>query len=269
MITALQRDLGVRYHPGKRSRDVPLEPADCFINGILQGQGGTCGSLPVLYAAVGRRLGYPLRLVTTRSHLFVRWDEGPGGESFNIEAAGEGVSFFPDEHFRTGRFEVPPKAIELYGYLRALSPREELATFLEMRGKCCRETMAFAGAVMAHGCANEIDPERRQHLYLAWLALQAWDECLRKRLPSRRFPKLNIGLPAPQFNRMPRELERDFFRMRIMEILLSDPELEHRWWAPMRKDPSCRPAGLREWLNVDYHCKDPFAGVVHLHRRSA
>ena len=29
---------------------------------------GTCSSLPVLQVAVGRRLGYPLKLVTTKGH---------------------------------------------------------------------------------------------------------------------------------------------------------------------------------------------------------
>ena len=32
--------------------------------------------------AVGRRLGYPLKLVTTKGHLFVRWEGA--GERFNI-----------------------------------------------------------------------------------------------------------------------------------------------------------------------------------------
>jgi hypothetical protein len=91
MITCLQCHLGVRYHPNRKSDDARFQPEDSFICGIPQGEGGTCGSLPVLYAAVGRRLGYPLMVATTKSHLYLRWDALPWGECFNIEASGEGV----------------------------------------------------------------------------------------------------------------------------------------------------------------------------------
>jgi hypothetical protein len=100
MITHLQRDLGVRYRPALVANPDAMIPADSFLHGIIQGDGGSCGNLPILYAAVGRRLGYPIKLVTTRSHLFARWDARPHDECFNIEAAGQGVSFLPDSHSR-------------------------------------------------------------------------------------------------------------------------------------------------------------------------
>src|SRR5262249_55146518 len=53
MITVLQRDMGVRYNPDKISPAATFYLEDSFIHGILQGKGGTCASLPVLYAAVG------------------------------------------------------------------------------------------------------------------------------------------------------------------------------------------------------------------------
>ena len=43
----------------------------------LDGHGGTCVTMPILYIAIGRRLGYPLYLVQAREHFFVRWEE-PG-----------------------------------------------------------------------------------------------------------------------------------------------------------------------------------------------
>src|SRR5262249_22714889 len=86
MVTVLQRDLGVRYNREKIPEKVALDTEDTFIHGAIQGNGGTCASLPVVYAAVGRRLGYPLRLVQARTekwgHFFVRWDE-PNGERLN------------------------------------------------------------------------------------------------------------------------------------------------------------------------------------------
>ena len=75
MITVLMLDLGVRYHP-ERIRNVDFaRPEDLFLHGLVEGDGGTCCSLPVLYVAIGRRLGYPLKLVEGPEHLFLRWDD--------------------------------------------------------------------------------------------------------------------------------------------------------------------------------------------------
>ena len=98
---------------------------------------GTCSSLPVLQVAVGRRLGYPLKLVTTKGHLFVRWEDAH--ERFNIEAAGRGVNRFTDDYYRHWPFELAPAEEVAEGYLKSLTPPEELAVFLSIRGMCLRE----------------------------------------------------------------------------------------------------------------------------------
>jgi hypothetical protein len=93
MITVLQRDMGLRYNPNKIADDAVFEAADSFICGAVIGQGGTCATIPVVYTSVGRRLGYPIKLVAARGqvwgHCFARWDD-PSGERFNIEAANQG-----------------------------------------------------------------------------------------------------------------------------------------------------------------------------------
>jgi hypothetical protein len=138
LITALQRQLGVRFNPAKIPEDAPLEPEDSFIHGVLQGPGGTCATMPVVYIAVGRRLGYPLKLVaassTTAGHLFVRWDGG--GERFNIEAAAQGLVCHPDDYYRQGRYQLPPGTEKHGCLLRSMTPREALSTFLGERGHC-------------------------------------------------------------------------------------------------------------------------------------
>ncbi len=91
LLQVLQEDFGVKYNPA-RVRDPTfqdpkcLEPdfsdsRDLFIHGIIDGPGGTCVSMPVIYVAVGRRLGYPLKLVESRGHLFFRWDDPAVAES--------------------------------------------------------------------------------------------------------------------------------------------------------------------------------------------
>lgn len=251
LVTYLQRDLGLRFRLDRRSDDAALEPADSFLHGIIQGQGGTCGSLPVLYVAIGRRLGYPLMLATTRCHLYVRWDALPGGECFNIEASGDGVSFFPDDYYRTGRFLMAAESEEACGHLRSLSPREELASFLVQRGECWMQESVYGDAATSFAWAHELDPRRRQHALLTAQALRKWDEQLRTLLPQRHFPILDIGLPPRQFVNWPREIERELVRLSVLEGLLRDSEYEHRWYGPLRRDSDARPLNLPARLRLD------------------
>lgn len=67
LVTVLQQDFGIRYSPQRaQPAEGRIEPnesfyaeaADVFLHGLLgPRRTGTCASLPVLYAAVGRRLG--------------------------------------------------------------------------------------------------------------------------------------------------------------------------------------------------------------------
>ncbi len=133
LVTALQRDLGVRYNPGKIPEDATFDAADSFLLGILQGPGGTCATMPVLYAAVGRRLGYPIKLVSayggTANHLFARWDD-PSGERFNIEATDFGLRTPTDDYYRSGRYAMPPEVEIAGGFLQSMTSSQELAFFL-------------------------------------------------------------------------------------------------------------------------------------------
>jgi hypothetical protein len=120
---------------------------------------GTCSSLPVLQVAVGRRLGYPLKLVTTKGHLFVRWEDAR--ERFNIEAAGNGVNRFTDDYYRHWPLEVTPAEEVAEGHLKSLTPPEELAVFLSIRGMCLREAGRFSEAAEAFAAAVRLAPACR------------------------------------------------------------------------------------------------------------
>ena len=102
LITVLQQDCGVRYNP-ERIREVDFsDSGDLFLHGLLgEDRTGTCVSLPVLYVALGRRLGYPLKLVTTNGHIFARWQSTDGKERFNIEGTNQGLSCFEDAYYQT------------------------------------------------------------------------------------------------------------------------------------------------------------------------
>ena len=101
MLSLLQTQFGVHYnmpftegdYDGRDSRNI-------LLHGLLTGCGGTCVTMPILYIAIGRRLGYPLFLVKTNSHCFARWEE-PGIERFNVEGSGDGWAWHDDEYYRT------------------------------------------------------------------------------------------------------------------------------------------------------------------------
>jgi hypothetical protein len=180
LLQVLQEDFGVRYNPA-RVRDPSFQDPKCiepdfrdsrdlFIHGIIDGPGGTCASMPVLYVAVGRRLGYPLYLVETRGHLFFRWDDPLGRrlgipERFNIEGTGHGIGSFPDEYYRT--WPEPWSAPDKSGgwYLKSLAPKVELAAFLATAAECLVDNNRLDHAIQAYQWACGLSPldERYRH----------------------------------------------------------------------------------------------------------
>lgn len=138
IVQCLQEDCGVHYNM-ERVRQVDFsKPADLFIHGMVaNSNGGTCSSMPVLYAAIGRRLGYPIKLVLAKQHVFCRWDDGK--ERFNIEAAGNGgIDYPPDEYYRTWPIAISDAEMKSGEFLKSLSSQEVLAAFLLQRASCLR-----------------------------------------------------------------------------------------------------------------------------------
>lgn len=137
-----------------------------FLPGLLGEQRqGTCSSMPVLYVAVGRRLGYPLKLVTTKGHLFVRWEGA--GERFNLEVTGNGLNRFADEYYRQWPFAVSDAEVASERYLQSLSPMGELAVALSIRAMCLRETGRMESAADVFDAAVKLAPEVRSYRVMA------------------------------------------------------------------------------------------------------
>ena len=196
MAVVLYEDFSVRYNPARITTPADVvandhffaDSRDLFLHGLLcagvlspksQVQGlnpaspaprpssfalGTCSSMPVLYIAIGRRLGYPLKLVTTKSHLFIRW-ESPT-ERFNLEATGKGMNRYGDDHFKHWPFPVTEAEIQADGYLKSLTPAEELALFLSLRGHCLREAGRMPEAIASYAEAVRLAPDSRPYRLL-------------------------------------------------------------------------------------------------------
>jgi hypothetical protein len=158
MAVVLCEDLGVRYNPEKISSPDAVNPTagffrdsqDVFLHGLLsKNKMGTCSSMPVLYAALARRLEYPVKLVTTRAHLFLRWEDTR--ERFNMDATGQGMNRYNDDHYRNWPFPLSEEEIRAEGYLKSLTTSEELAVFLSIRGGVLVEAGRLQEAVQVFG----------------------------------------------------------------------------------------------------------------------
>jgi hypothetical protein len=165
LAVVLAEDFQVKYAPDKmvtpedaRADDgFFVDANDVFLHGLLgTKRRGTCSSLPVLQVAVGRRLGYPLKLVTTKGHLFVRWEGAK--ERFNVEVAGNGVNKYPDDYYRHWPLEVSEAEVQAEGYLKSLTPAEELAVFMSIRGMCWRDSKKYAQAAESFQVAARLAP---------------------------------------------------------------------------------------------------------------
>jgi hypothetical protein len=146
LLAFLSLNAGIRYDPAListpslddlKSTAFFRNAENIFIHGIINKRLGTCSSIPVLVVSLGRLMGYPLRLVNAKAHLFVRWE----GEKdrFNIEFSGDGFASHPDAHYMKWPFEITEDELKTGFFLKSLSPTEEIATFLEGRAMCLLE----------------------------------------------------------------------------------------------------------------------------------
>ena len=167
MCTVLGQDFKVRYDPAlntttqinSSNQQFFAKSAPVFISGCLGPERtGTCASLPVLYVALGRRLGYPMHLVAAKSHLFARWDDGQGTR-VNLEAANAGgFTSHPDSHYRAWPFPITSDEEKAGGYLLNLDATRMLAIFLCTRALCLEAAQQPAEAARAAAAAYRIAP---------------------------------------------------------------------------------------------------------------
>lgn len=177
LITVVQQDFQARYNPDRI--ESPSSPSpneifyadsrDLFLHGIVgERRMGTCVSMPVLYVAVARRLGYPVNLVTTKAHLFARWQSHDGKERLNIEGTNKGISCFPDDYYRAWPMPISESEMKACRYLESLTPGEELAVFLATRGECLRSAGRLAEARLGFAHAHALVPQSPEYaFYLA------------------------------------------------------------------------------------------------------
>lgn len=162
LVTVVQQDFGVQYNP-ERAAEVSetnfdyTNSEDLFIHGLIDSDnGGTCVSMPVLYTAIARRLGYPVYLVQAKAHVFCRWDGR--GESVNVEATNQGMNVYNDAHYREWPHRIVQAEIDRGFYLKSLDNAGSLAVFMGSRGNCFEDNKKLPDARVSYALAAKHAP---------------------------------------------------------------------------------------------------------------
>jgi hypothetical protein len=255
LVTVLQEDFGLRYNRELCKReDFFGNAANLFVHGVAQRHVGTCSNLPPVYVAVGRRLGYPLRLSQTTDHLFARWDDPVSGERFNVECTSRGLVCHDDDYYLTWPHRTTVEDVQRYGLLASLTPREELAGFLISRGHCWLDNDRFRQATEAYAWACAVTARHRGYEACLALALARWRERLDGQRPPN-FPQLICSGPRHRFPGLADSWEREITYLQVLEDLLNHPRLSQDWWQPLKRSPQRRPTHVPARIIV----RDPTA----------
>ncbi len=186
MVQYLMRQCGVHYNPDRIKDPVNFDdPEDSFIHGLLgPRRSGTCASLPVLITAVGRRIGYPLKLVLAPCHCFFRWDSFD--ERFNIEYHPNGLNFHPDSFYEEWPFKWNQQLYERERtnpmFLQSLTPTQELAFCARNRTSQLDVAGRRNEAVASMKVAHRLWPTEANAIWVTHLATKAL-------FPNRQFPR--------------------------------------------------------------------------------
>jgi len=221
--------LGVKYDMTAADSFSFADSRVAFIHGMIPapGQspadtpGGTCASMPVMYVAIGRRLGYPLKLVATDGHVFLRWvgQDHPNPawrEQFNIDGAGYGISSLDDEYYMTWPHRLTDQQVRANRYLIPLAPAEELVQFLAARGHCGIDN---GQTIFAARCyENAVRQDRTRQAYRNWFVDAARRSGYRPATPAlarlleqRRQPAVTRR-PIVDFMGMPKPSQTPYIR---------------------------------------------------------
>jgi hypothetical protein len=170
MVTLLKhpRGLGISYQPKAIGNFDFSDSRDDLLHGLLTRKLGTCTSLPVLFVAIGRRLGWPMHLAIAKRHVVCQW-VNPDGTHLNLEGSCPGGGdTYPDDYYHTWPYALTPQDLASGRFLRPLTGAESLALFLETRGHCLVDNRRFAEAREAYEAAHRFAPQwsdYQGHLY--------------------------------------------------------------------------------------------------------
>ena len=186
-------------------------------------------SLPVLYTAVGRHLGYPLKLVSSwgpkANHLFCRWDD-PAGEALTWKPMKPGSTVLPTT-ITANMVNTRPR--EDWPLSCLPNSREEVAGFLMQRAHGWLDVRNRRNAVDAFALAAGMCPDNMACLTTLKMDYNWWlDEVLPLTPP--HFPEIRIRIHRRRYPEgLPFDMEAKILGVEAMEAEVKDPGLVFRW----------------------------------------
>jgi regulator of sirC expression with transglutaminase-like and TPR domain len=112
---------------GSRDAVFTRDPQYFYLNRLLDTKLGNCFTMPLLYVAVGQRLGWPMYPVSLPDHYFARYVD-PAFHEQKIEAT-SGGAFVTDERYAKD-FMVSKTGRRKGTYLRTMTYREFLGSLV-------------------------------------------------------------------------------------------------------------------------------------------
>ena len=212
MVTLLKhpRGLGVAYQPTAKGNFIFLDSRDDLIHGLLTRRLGTCASLPTLFVAIGRRLGYPMHMALAKRHFLCQWVDADGSRR-NLEgSAGGGGDSRTDEFYWHVEYPLTAADMATGRYLRPMTVAETLASFLEVRGHCFFDNRRFDQSKRAYTQAHKVAPD--------WVPLDRHLRRIAERRPIilEKITQRDSGLPTVFTGDLcyPKAMDRRFFSLR-------------------------------------------------------
>jgi hypothetical protein len=137
-----------------------------FIHGLLgERKLGICTTFPVLFAAVGRRLGYPINVALAVCHVFIRWDDPT--DRFNMDASKFYINLHPDDYYIDKPKPWTEEEKTCGAFLRPLTRTEELGLFLGWRAGVLESNARYDEAMEMCDLALRLFPQDPVHPRLA------------------------------------------------------------------------------------------------------
>lgn len=101
------------------------QPGAQLLAHYLATKKGNCVSMPMLFLALGEKLGLDFTLSSAPLHLFVKYTDRATGKTWNLQTT-SGAGFTRDEHYRK-QLAMTDEAIANGIYLKTMRRREALA----------------------------------------------------------------------------------------------------------------------------------------------
>lgn len=148
----IHREEGYAYTDQVDENNIPLNPAEIFMHGLLDTKRGYCMTLSLLYLVVGEKLNLPLYGIALPNHFLVRYESD--NASINIETTQEGVTL-PDSYYRQ-RFNIP---VTSTFFMRPLGKNQSLGSYYSNVGMTYYKRAMPEQAIYFLKLATLINPE--------------------------------------------------------------------------------------------------------------